>query len=256
MRITWRRLLRAGLFASLSLIPALAVAQDGGALKVRVGDPSVDGSFIRPYKNLWRLTYTKPSGESIDAATWSDEVVRLRLNGRALLRRTQVAKYNRNGIVMTTVNVFDPKTMAPVSRDFRDSRGPLKQIEFDGRAIKYRGTSSPGGEVKAGAARLDLPVFDFYGGLWGLLLATFPLKEGFTASLPSLDESTETLRWATFKVARAETVEAGPGKRVKAWVVETEDNGPMTFWLTKESPYVIKLVYVTPQGVTATYSMM
>ncbi|MBV8857535.1 MAG: hypothetical protein JOZ02_11440 [Acidobacteria bacterium] len=255
MRINGR-LLRVGLFAGLALLPALARAQDGGALKVRVGDPVVNGSFIKPYKNLWRLTYTRPSGESIDAATWSDEVERLRLNGRTLLKRTQVAKYTRNDISMTTVNVFDPKTMAPVSRDFRDSRGPLKQIEFDGRAIKYRGTSAPGGELKEGAARLDVPVFDFYGGLWGLLLATFPLKEGFTASLPSLDESTETLRWATFRVARAETVEAGPGKRVKAWVVETEDNGPMTFWLTKEAPYVIKLVYVTPKGVTATYSMM
>jgi hypothetical protein len=256
MRTNWRRPLRAGMLAGLFLLPALALAQGGGAAKVRVGDPLIDGSFIKPYKNLWRLTYTKPSGESIDAATWSDEVERLRLNGRTLLRRTQVAKYNRNGIVMTTVNVFDPKTMAPVSRDFRDSRGPLKQIEFDGRAIKYRGNSAPGGEVQEGAARLDVPVFDFYGGLWGLLLAAFPLKEGFTASLPSLDESTETLRWATFRVARAEAVEAGPGRRVKAWVVQTEDNGPMTFWLTKEAPYVIKLVYVTPKGVTATYSMM
>jgi hypothetical protein len=252
------RIFRFALLTALALValPLISVAQTVESKKVQVGDSVVSGLFIKPYTNLWKLVYTRPTGEAIDAATWSDEVERVQLNGRTVLKRTQVAKYKKNGITMTTVNIFDPATMAPIMRDFKGSQGLVKHVEFDGKSIKYRGNAAPGGETSEGTAELDVPVFDFYGGLWGLLLATFPLKAGFTASLPSLDESTETLRWATFKVTRREMVEAGAGKQVKAWVVETNDNGPMTFWLTKKAPYVIKLVYVTPQGITATYSMI
>jgi hypothetical protein len=49
-------------------------------------------------------------------------------------------------------------------------------------------------------------------------------------------------------------LDAGGGKKAQAWVVKTDDNGPMTFWLTKEAPYVLKLVYVSAVG-TFTYSI-
>ena len=48
----------------------------------------------------------------------------------------------------------------------------------------------------------------------------------------------------------------GPGPQVKAWVVKADDNRPMTFWLMKKAPYVIKLVYVNPNGMTMTYTMI
>jgi hypothetical protein len=48
-------------------------------------------------------------------------------------------------------------------------------------------------------------------------------------------------KMSTFRVVGEKMVEAGPDQKVKAWLVETDDNGPMTFWLTKQAPYVIKL---------------
>lgn len=98
--------------------------------------------------------------------------------------------------------------------------------------------------------------FDFLGGVYGLLLVSFPLKIRFSATLPSFDENTDTIRWKTFRVKGEEMVGAGSGKQVKAWVVETADNGAMTFWLTKRPPYIIKLVYVYPNGLRATYTMI
>jgi hypothetical protein len=246
--------------AGLTLIllsPLLTVwAQTADPIKVRVGDPMVKGSFIQPYKNVWRLTYSKPGREPVDAAIWSDEVEVLQADGRLLLKRTQIAKYNKRDITTTTINVFDPRTMAPISREFRRNDGTFNHIDFDGTSIKYRRVGSPGGDVEQGDVHFEAPVFDFFGGLYGLLLTTFPLKSGFTASLPSLDENTDSIRWATFRVIGEEMVEAGSGGKVKAWVVETDDNGPMTFWLTKQAPYVIKLVYVNRSGITATYTMM
>lgn len=235
--------------------PSLRFDDKGLEKEVGVGDPIVKGAFIRPYKNLWKLNYRKPTGESMDAATWSDEVEEITLGSRAVLKRTQIAKYV-NGGGSTLINVFDAKTLEPVSRDFRRNNGMFNHVDFTRRSITFERAEAPGTDVKRGTVKLEKPVFDFYGGLYGLLIVGFPLKTGYSATLPSLDESTDNVRPATFRVLRREIVEAGPGRQVKAWVVECDDHGLMTFWLTKEAPYVIRLVYVNRQGIISTYSMI
>lgn len=237
------------------MLNSFSLGQAEQSKPVNVGDPLIDASFIRPYKNLWKLTYTKPTGESMDAATWSDEVEEITIESRRLFKRTQVAKY-KNGGSSTLINVFDAKTFAPVSRDFRRKNGMFNHIDFASGSISFQRADAPGTDIKQGTVKLDRPVYDFYGGLYGLLIAAFPLKSGYSATFPSLDEDTDNIRPATFKVLREEMVEAGPGKQVKAWVVECEDDGMMTFWLTKEAPYVIRLVYVNRQGIISTYSMI
>jgi len=241
--------------ALVALVQIVGFAQTTETKKVSVGDPVVSGSFIRPYKNLWRLTYTKPTGESMAAATWSDEVEEITVESRRLFKRTQIAKYV-NGGYSTLINVFDPRIFAPVSRDFRRKNGMFNHIDFVPGSISFQRADAPGTDVKQGTVKLDTAVYDFYGGLYGLLIDGFPLKAGYSATFPSLDEGTDNIRPATFKVLREEMVEAGPGKQVKAWVVVCEDDGMMTFWLTKEAPYIIKLVYVNQQGIKSTYSMM
>ena len=240
----------------LLLLPSNIFAQTDHPAKLSVGDRIVDGSVIKPYKNLWQFTYTKPTGESLTAGTWSDEVEKIEVGGRPLLKRTQVETYTRRNLVITIVNIFDPKTMEPISRDVTRSTGTYEHVKFSGRSVEFERLAKPDGTVERGALALDQKVYDFFGGLYGVLLVTFPLKTGFSASLPSLDEDKYEVRWADFKVMGEEMVGALPGQQVKAWVVKTDDNGPMTFWLTKMAPYVIKLVYVNPSGITATYTMI
>jgi hypothetical protein len=264
-RVVWTALLLGSSVSALSAQVSTAAGgrteapasrlEKGNDREVSVGDSMVSGAFIRPYRNLWKLNYRKPTGESMDAATWSDEVEEITLGSRHLLKRTQIAKYV-NGGGSTLINVFDAKTFEPVSRDFRRKNGMFNHVDFDRGSIRFERAEAPGTDIKRGTVRLEKPVFDFYGGLYGLLIAGFPLKPGYSATLPSLDESTDDVRPATFKVLRREMVEAGPGQKVKAWVVECEDDGMMTFWLTKEAPYVIRLVYVNRQGLVSTYSMM
>ena len=55
--------------------------------------------------------------------------------------------------------------------------------------------------------------------------------------------------WVPVHVKGRETVEAGAGKKAGAWVVETPTRryGRMTWWVTKEPPYVIKAVLEVPE---------
>lgn len=48
--------------AALPLPPARLAAQAPPGDTVGVCDPALNGSFLRPYANLWRVTVTLPNG--------------------------------------------------------------------------------------------------------------------------------------------------------------------------------------------------
>ena len=231
-------------------------------VRVKLGDSIADGSILKPYKNAWKIVYAFPGKEPFLMGTWSDEVSKVEINGRHLFKRTQVANYAKYNIISTTINVFDPKTMAPVYSEFkRSDTGESVRRDFEGAVVKYnRATSPDANHPKNGQVKMEQPIFDYHGGMYGLLLATFPLRDGFTATLPTLAEERDAFEWTTFKVGKQELVEAGPGKQVMAWPVEVDeaDRDHSIFWLTKEAPYVIKLVNIIPKGkwVTVTISMI
>jgi hypothetical protein len=166
--------------------------------------------------------------------------------------------------VTTYVNVFDPKTMAPVYMDFkRSDTGEWAHRDFDKAVVKYRrGTAGNDTKNQAGQIELKESVFDYNGGMYGILLAALPLKEGLKATFPTLSEDHDELDWITVTVGKQELTDAGPGKQVMAWPIDTEGNyankSHSIFWVTKEAPYVIKLVTTIPTGkwMTVTISMI
>jgi hypothetical protein len=231
---------------------------------VNVGDPSVDGVFLKPYKNAWKIVYEFPGKDPFLVGTWSDELAPVEVKGLHLLKRTQLADYAKYHVVSTYVNVFDPKTMSPVSMDFkRSDTKEWAHRDFEKSRVKFR-RSDPGDAAKTQDGQLELKeaAFDYNGGMYGVLLAALPLKEGYTATIPTLSEDRDELERVVVRVGKQEQVEAEPGKQVLAWRIDTEGNyankSHSIFWITKDPPYVIKLVTIIPAGnwVTVTMSMI
>lgn len=231
---------------------------------LKLGDPMVDGSFLKPYKNAWKIVYAFPGKEPFLVGTWSDELSQVTVGERHLLKRAQSADYSKYHIITTNTNVFDPKTMAPVTMDFtRSDTGEWAHRDFAGRTVKYqRKKTAAEAAPAAGTLTMEEPIFDFNGGMYGLLLAATPLAEGLTASLPALSEDTDQFEKVTFKVGKEELIDAGPGKQVMAWPVDVDadyaNQSHSIFWISKEPPYIIKLVTIIPKGrwVTVTISMI
>jgi hypothetical protein len=154
--------------------------------------------------------------------------------------------------------------MAPVSMDFkRSDTGEWAHRDFQGSRVNYRrGESADPSKTQTGQLEMKEPIFDYNGGMYGVLLAALPLKEGYKATLPTLSEDRDELDRVTVTVGKQELVDAGPGKQVLAWRVDTDGNyanqSHSIFWITKDPPYVIKLVTVIPAGnwVTVTISMI
>ena len=252
----------------LAVTPSFAAGQPipTTPAKVSLGDPQVDGSFLKPYKNVWKVTYALPGKEPFLVGTWTDELSAIELTGRRLLKRTQVANYAKYGVASTSINVFEPKTMAPLHGEFkRSDTGEWAEREFSGATVTYRRRkSSEETKDDTGQLRMNEPVFDYNGGMYGVLLAAFPLQEGFSATFPTLAEDRDEFEQLTFTVRKEEMVDAGPGKQVMAWPVEIDDSpkspkgSHSIFWISKDAPYVIKLVTIIPSGrwVTVTMSMI
>jgi hypothetical protein len=249
-----------------AMLPAHAVAQvrEPAPIRVDPGDATLEGSLLKPYKNAWKVMYAFPGREPFLVGIWSDELSEVEVDGRHLLKRAQMADYAKYHIVTTYVNVFDPKTMSPVYMDFkRSDTGEWAHRDFEGAVVKYRrATSASSSGSESGQLKLSHAIFDYNGGLYGVLLAALPLKEGMKVTFPTLSEDSDELDWITITVGKPELVDAGPGKQVLAFPVDTDGNyankSHSIFWITKEPPYVIKLVSTIPTGkwVTVTMTMI
>lgn len=247
-----RIVIAAVLFLASAVVLAAPQTGDTPPERINLGDSRLDGSFLKPYKNAWKIVYEFPGREPMIVGVWSDELSEIETDGRHLLKRTQMADYAKYGIVTTNINIFDPKTMAPVSMEFsRSDTGEWVHRDFHGNKMSFqRRPSKSATRMETGTVDLAQPVFDYNGGTFGVLLAALPLQAGYKAVFPSLSEDTNTLEDVTVSVGKQELVEAGPSKTVMAWPVDTEANyankSHSIFWVTKEPPYVIKLVTFIP----------
>jgi hypothetical protein len=236
----------------LSVAFLLAVhSLHAGSPRLEVGDVEITGSHLKPYTNLWKLTQQKPGEAAEEAGTWSDSLESTVYSGQPAMKRTQIAKYEKKGIKLTFVSVFEPKTMKPFSFDYsRSDNGNVRHVEFGPDAVVYRHTDSTGAEPEEARVKLDRNVFDFYGGMYGILISTLPLADGYAAEIPAFDTTKMAIDWVPVRVKGRETVPAGAGKKAETWVVETPTKlyGRMTWWVTKEPPYVIKAVLEVPKN--------
>jgi hypothetical protein len=237
---------------SFSIAVLLAVCSlHAGSARLEVGDAEITGSHLKPYTNLWRLTQQKPGEPSGEVGTWSDSLESTVYNSQPAMKRTQIANYEKKGIKLTFVSVFDPKTMKPFSFDYsRSDNGNVRHVEFGPDAVIYRHTDSTGAKPEEANVKLDRNVFDFYGGMYGILISTLPLADGYAAEIPTFDTNKMAIDWVPVRVKGRETIPAGAGKKTETWVVETPTKlyGRMTWWVTKVPPYVIKAVLEVPKS--------
>ena len=245
---------------ALSLLTNVVGAQDSSTAKVMVGDPSVDGSYIKPSKSHWKVTLTTTDGNVVDRGKWTDELQVVELKGRRVIKRLQEWTTPDGKLFQTVETVVDAKTFAPIVSDYKRADGLSGHKEYDGVNFKDTYVSTPNSETKKVEAKLETQVFDFSGGMFGLLLAAFPLKEGYSASLPmdTLDnDGNATIYWLTFHVKGREKVDAGAGRQVDAWVVET--TAPQARWQfllsREEAPYVFRVKSIRPNGNTMMWTL-
>ena len=252
----------------------LAAGLSGAALRaepvvIAVGDGTINGDRFQPYTNRWEYSVKAPGQEARKIGIWSDEMVTATVDGHAAFSRKQVAGSYTSDKTTVTVNTFDAHTLAPLRREWID-RNPANftRLKFAGPAVAVErfatgpqsgpNAAPPPPAIVPVELTLAATVFDYHGGMWGMVFAGAPLQVGFEGSFQTIDEFTPTVSPVKFKVVREEEVAAGPGKKVMAFVVEadSEKGGHLVFWISLRVPYIIRLVFTAGNGAAFTYEML
>ena len=181
--------------ASLQPLPAGAEEQT-----VKVGDPAVDGSFIEAYSNKWKLVGKGADGSVVEMGVWIDRAGLDEIAGRKVIRRRQLWVHDTGA--EGYFNVVDAKTLAPIVSQYTNAAGIYYRVEYDvaGTIVRYQHSPQPGNEpgtpkldsaapMEQGELKTAAPYFDFNSGMFGLLIAGFPLKEGYSARFPVFKSS-------------------------------------------------------------------
>jgi len=245
-----------GIVAMLAITASLVADGGPGAVKAPVGSAVVNGESLKAFENSWRMQVTKKDGSvNSDVGLWRDRFEVIDIDGKEYGVRIQDATFKgKNGTVAATtrtINVFERRTMAPVTRWYE--RHVNGQEDSSVHIAFKRGwmalESRNGDKVETKNIAVE-QAFDFDGGLYALLWSACPLKTGFAASLPSYseDKHPEKVAWHTVKVTGRERIEAGRQGPRDCWIVEGDSgSGPLRYWLSADAPYIIRLQYEQPE---------
>lgn len=239
-----------------SLLACAALARE--PISVHVGDGTLDGSFLQPYNNAWFYSVRIGDGPVIPQGIWSDHMQWTNVDGKRLMLRVQGTTFVK-GVSNTILNVFDPRTLAPVSSETHNIDGTIFRRTFRGAHVTSSRLTNAVDAKTPLAADLPQPVYDFNGGMYGILMAALPLEPGVKGTLPAIADDDPLLVEQPFEVLRQEEVEAGARGKVIAWVVDSTLPGKyrMRFWVTKAVPYIIRLVMTDEEhGRVLTWEML
>ena len=126
-----------------SLQPLAAAAEEQ---ILKVGDSAVDGSFIQPYSNQWKLVGKGADGSVVEMGVWSDRAALGEIAGRKVIRRRQLWIHDKGA--EGYFNVVDAKTLAPIISQYTNGAGIYYRVEYDiaGTIIRYQRSPQPGNE--------------------------------------------------------------------------------------------------------------
>ena len=255
----------AGLVKAFLLIATLAglltAVQPQTPVVLRVGDARINARALQPYKARWKETFVDAVNQVSERGTWDDELRREPLDGREVLVRTIVASNPDGSVRESTRIVVDGTTFAPVRSEWKAS-GASYEYHFDGLVIKGVRVSDVGKAPTIIAAQVWQPMFDYYGGMRELFLATLPRSPGMY-TFPAATATTgagalqDSIHWPLVEVIGDDVTRGAGGKAVKAWRVEA--NTPYGFykvWVTSTPPYIARTVVLLGPGGRITYELL
>jgi hypothetical protein len=239
---------------ALMLLALCAGAQAPAGEVILPGDARVDGSIIHAASNVWKMTGTTPGGNRTDGGLWKDKIEIVDREGHSVIRRTQIDA-GPDGTT-TFITEADRQKLTPIRAEVTTAAGFHRVLTFEPDRV-HSVINGPSQAIREGDIPITQGVFDFNGGMFGLLVVGFPLQRDFSASFPVFDPRKGVV-WAKYTVMGQERVPAGEGRTIDAWIVEVQDPvrlSRMIFSLTKQPPYIIRLQEIS-EGKFWTFDMM
>ncbi len=233
-------------------------SQNGGTKMdtVHIASGVVDGSFIEPFKVTWKKFPKTATGKSLASNLVQEKVELVDVEGRSLLKFTQVWKDSTGKTLFTTVRVADHKTLAYKAFHTGGAPGGLAHLDFKGNQVTGGYAPTPEEVMRSIGVILEEPVFASFS---GLLLTGFPLQDGYEVTFPGFgwDGTTNPkLNWEHIEVLDSEQIHVAGSGKVATWIVKTSRSNGLRYWVTKEPPYFVKVYSESANGSSATFEIV
>ncbi len=199
--------------------------------KVIPGDASMNVSKITPHK----VQYKKGKKASMiynmyKTQKWGKDLIELNVY------------FGESMDVVPDRMYFEPKTLGFAGRRLQmDRAGYTIDLKFENN--RMTGALEPHEGSKYTHREYDKvhPHAAFEPAVINYAIAALPLKEGYTASIPTMDlNDGSQIIWANVKVEKRETIEVG-GKSFDTWKVNSKGVRDKTLWISADVPYVIRM---------------
>jgi hypothetical protein len=210
----------------------------------------LEGSFIQPYTNQWKVSVIDSSGNKQHMRYWTDYAQILELDGVSYLHRVQDLYSPEYGLQQTWINTVQHADLTPLRYSLESTNGNLLHLNFDGNKVTQRAFVE--GEFKSEEFETEHHLYDW--NLYGILLIGLPFQKNISYKIPYWSQQTKTEEILTATLEGQERVQTLSGNNHLTQKITT-DKG-LTFWLTKQKPYVIQLTLALPNGSTMIWEMM
>ncbi len=220
-------------------------------LHIEVGGRWIDGTKIKPYTNKWKVSFIDSSGNVSLNRIWTDYSQIIELEGKKYLHRVQDLYSPKMELQDTWINMVDYKTLVPKSFSTITPKGSFTYYEFENGKIEGHTNKNQDNELKEVNTDLNESVFDW--NLYGILLLGLPLKEDLVAKLPFYNSRTNSRDWLVASVVGKSKLKLPGGEETLCWELTTNQN--LTFWISEEAPYVIKLELALPNSSKLVWEM-
>lgn len=200
-------------------------------------DGIVTGKHIPAYSNAWSMTAVNPDGTVVNRGVWNDEISFYKLGGREILKRIQHIHYV-DKITIQEEDVYRDSLNHIHLMIYDSGKNPHTDINYDNKKIWGRKVFRIAGlkEIELMSApfsyELPQPVFDWH--LWGILIAGFPLKVGYSARFlahESYSYLPGDFRWFTIKVTGTDVIDGGKWGKINCYIVEVNAEVFWKIWI-------------------------
>ncbi len=195
--------------------------------KIMPGDKVVDASRIKPHK----VKYEKGGGSMIY------DLQKIEKDGKKVY---EMRIYFGDESSTPDKIYFDTKTLAYIGR-----RLELKNYTID---VKYSNGKFTGDLIPAKDSNFNPRKYNkayshtfFEPAIVNYFIAALPLKEGYKASVPTIDlNNGSEIWWANIEVLGKEKIESN-GKTYDTWKVRSKGIKDKTIWISRTEPFAVKM---------------
>jgi len=221
----------------------LGWAQSQDTLFFKPGSSEIDASFFENYTNKWKVTFITKEGKEIPNRIWTDFGQRIELNGKTYLHRVQDLYSPDYKLQDTWINMVELPSLKPWYFSTINPNGGFSYYNFYDDKLIIRSNLNKEAKTNTDTLSLDNAIFDW--NLYGMLLTGLDFNEGTIYSMPFYNPVLKQVSDLVVNVVGEETVTDLNNKSYNTWKLMTNQN--LTFWITKNAPYVIKLELIMPE---------